>query len=81
MSPARYLKHYRMAQARLALVAAEPAKTTVTGVALSWGFMELGRFAVEYRQEFGECPSQTLRRIRGSDAIDEAGISMARMGV
>jgi AraC-like DNA-binding protein len=70
-----------MTQARLALLAAEPEEIAVTEVAFLWGFWELGRFAVEYRQLFGECPSQTLRQIRGSDAIDEAGISMARMGV
>ncbi|MCK5362910.1 MAG: helix-turn-helix transcriptional regulator, partial [Gammaproteobacteria bacterium] len=81
MSPAKYLKHYRMAQARLALLAAGPAETTVTDVAFLWGFLELGRFAVEYRQEFGECPSQTLRRMRRSGAINEAGLSMARMGL
>ena len=61
MSPAKYLKRYRMAQARLDLLEADPAETTVTAVAVSWGFWELGRFAVEYRRLFGECPSRTLR--------------------
>lgn len=61
MSPARYLKRYRMTQARLDLLGADPAETTVTDVAVSWGFWELGRFAVEYRHLFGEMPSQTLR--------------------
>ncbi|MHC4957686.1 MAG: helix-turn-helix domain-containing protein [Planctomycetota bacterium] len=61
MSPAKYLKRYRMTQARLELLEADPAETTVTDVAVSWGFWELGRFAVEYRRLFGECPSATLR--------------------
>jgi AraC family ethanolamine operon transcriptional activator len=61
MSPAKYLKRYRMTQARLDLQKADPAETTVTDVAVSWGFWELGRFAVEYRRVFGECPSETLR--------------------
>ena len=61
MSPAKYLKRYRMTQSRLKLLAADPAELSVTGVANSWGFWELGRFAVEYRQLFGESPSQTLR--------------------
>ena len=60
-SPVHYLKNYRMTQARLDLKRAEPKSTTVTRVANSWGFWELGRFAVEYRQLFGECPLQTLR--------------------
>ena len=63
MSPARYLKRYRMTQARLELQEADPAETTVTSVAASWGFWELGRFAGEYRRLFGECPSQTLRTL------------------
>ena len=61
MSPAKYLKRYRLTQARLRLRAADPVETTVTDVAVSWGFWELGRFAVDYRRLFGECPSQTLR--------------------
>ena len=62
MSPVKYLKRHRMTQARLSLVKAEPADTTVTTVAHHWGFWELGRFAVEYRQLFGESPSTTLCR-------------------
>jgi hypothetical protein len=30
-------------------------------VASRWGFMHFGRFAQQYRQLFGEAPSQTLR--------------------
>jgi AraC-like DNA-binding protein len=33
----------------------------VTDVATELGFLELGRFAVKYRQIFGETPSSTLR--------------------
>jgi len=62
MSPAKFLRQHRMTQARLELVNADPAETTVTHVAESWGFWELGRFAVEYRQLFGESPSETLQK-------------------
>lgn len=36
------------------------ADTTVTGVAIAVGFLELGRFAQRYRQRFGESPAGSL---------------------
>jgi len=62
MGPMRYLKLRRLHQARRELHAAASAATSVKAVALTNGFWELGRFAVEYRQSFGESPSQTLQR-------------------
>lgn len=41
-------------------------RVSVTGVALSWGFEHLGRFAGDYRSQFDETPSQTLARIGSS---------------
>ena len=37
---------------------------TVTEIATNLGFVELGRFSVEYRKVFGERPSETLVRQR-----------------
>ena len=71
--PARYLKRHRMTKARFDLLSADPGETTVTDVAVSWGFWELGRFAVEYRSLFGETPSQTLRTYARSGARDAPG--------
>jgi AraC-like DNA-binding protein len=62
MSPHRYLLLRRMHLARRALALADPARATVTVIANDHGFGELGRFAVAYRQLFGEYPSATLRR-------------------
>jgi AraC family ethanolamine operon transcriptional activator len=64
ISPAKYLQRYRLTRARFELLAADPAETTVTSVALFWGFWELGRFAVEFRKLFGESPSKTLTSVR-----------------
>jgi hypothetical protein len=52
--------------ARRALMLGDPAKANVTQTATEYGFWELGRFAVSYRQLFGEPPSATLRRSPGS---------------
>lgn len=62
MAPIRYLWLRRMHMARLALILADSATSTVTKIATANGFWELGRFAVEYRALFGEAPSAALRR-------------------
>lgn len=43
-----------------------PAGTTVTSVAMKWGFFQLGRFAGDYRRMFGEGPRDTLKRGRNA---------------
>ena len=65
ISPRRYLLLRRLKQVRTALRDADPT-TTVADLAQRHGFTELGRFAVAYRREFGEMPSTTLARVRGS---------------
>jgi len=62
MGPVRYLWLRRMHLARRALILANPATATVTGIAMDHGFWELGRFAGRYRALFGEAPSASLRR-------------------
>jgi AraC-like DNA-binding protein len=62
MGPVRYLWLRRIHLARRALIGAEPATTTVTEIATRFGFWELGRFAVAYRDLFGESPSASLHR-------------------
>lgn len=63
VSPMRYLRNARLARVRQALVRTDCAGS-VTQIAMEWGFNHLGRFAVEYRNQFGESPSETLRRSR-----------------
>ena len=62
MGPKQYLLLRRMHLARRALRMADPATTTVTEIATSYGFWELGRFSVTYGWLFGESPSAALRR-------------------
>jgi AraC-like DNA-binding protein len=60
MGPIQYLWLRRMNLAHRALASATLLATTVTEIATSYGFWELGRFAVAYRTLFGESPSETL---------------------
>lgn len=60
LAPCRRLRMLRLSQARCALLAANWRRVTVTEIATAFGFLELGRFSVEYRKVFGESPSQTL---------------------
>jgi AraC-like DNA-binding protein len=62
LSISEYLKTLRLAAAHRDLEAAEPSRESVTAVALRRGFPHLGRFSVEFRDRFGESPSETLRR-------------------
>jgi len=61
--PCRHLRMLRLSKARRALLSGDAALATVTEIAMSFGFAELGRFSVEYRKAFGESPSQTLCRL------------------
>jgi AraC-like DNA-binding protein len=62
MSPHRFLALRRLHLARRALLRSDQYSATVTGIAMSHGVWELGRFAVAYKSLFGESPSATLRR-------------------
>jgi AraC family ethanolamine operon transcriptional activator len=78
VSPQRYLRWNRLNHLYRTLRGAHSPEATVTELALHWGFTELGRMAGEYRQLFGELPSETLDRdrvlpsIRLADALAEA---------
>jgi transcriptional regulator GlxA family with amidase domain len=56
-----YLRRLRLHHVHAELAANSPNSLTVTTVAGRWGFVHLGRFASQYRQLFGETPSETLR--------------------
>lgn len=64
MSPARYLKTIRLNAVRRELRRVDDA-TSVYDVAARWGFWHFGHFSEDYRKQFAELPSQTLRKSRG----------------
>lgn len=62
LTPVNYLIRLRLHRVRQELVAAHHATTTVSAVAINWGFWHFGEFSRAYRECFQELPSTTLRR-------------------
>jgi len=62
-TPMEFAKQVRLKHAR-AMFLLPQSNTAVSGVALACGFSNLGHFAKDYRQAFGELPSVTLSRGR-----------------
>ena len=60
--PMSFLKQRRLDAARSDLMAGEPGATSVTEVAMRYGFSELSKFSAAYKAAFGESPSDTLWR-------------------
>ena len=61
-TPAGYLRRVRLDRARQDLLAADPARESVTAVAYRWGFASPAQFAAAYQQAYGVTPDQTLRQ-------------------
>ena len=62
LTPVAYLTRLRLHRVRQALLLATHGSTTVSAVALDWGFWHFGEFSRAYKDCFGELPSDTLRR-------------------
>lgn len=61
VSPHDYIKQTRLARVRSELL--DPASTrSIEAIARHWGFVNRGHFALDYRNAFGEQPSETRRR-------------------
>lgn len=56
-----YLKGVRLDAAYRDLIAAHPSRESVTAIALGNGCSHLGRFSSQFRERFGQLPSETLR--------------------
>ena len=67
VGPLGFVRRWRFHRARRALLYPTFRGGTVSEVAHGMGFWHLGRFATEYRQLFGELPSDTLRRARTTE--------------
>lgn len=60
-APMAYLKKYRLEAVRREILS-DCSERNVSSIAMNWGFTHLGRFSNDYKQLFGETPSQTLKR-------------------
>ncbi len=60
-TPLQYLRRVRLHHAQQDLLGADRMQETVTAIAARWGFVHTGRFAVLYRQTYGQSPHTTLR--------------------
>jgi AraC-like DNA-binding protein len=61
ITPLQYLRRLRLHYAHQELLASDRMHVTVTDIAARWGFAHTGRFAVLYRQTYGQSPHATLR--------------------
>jgi AraC-like DNA-binding protein len=61
LAPSQYVRNVRLDRAHQELVGSDRSTATVSEVAARWGFGHTGRFAVLYRQTFGQSPHVTLR--------------------
>jgi len=63
-APMAYLRKHRLEAVRREILA-DQSQRNVSSIAMNWGFSHLSRFANDYKQLFGETPSQTLKRVAG----------------
>ncbi len=65
MTPKAFLIAFRLNAVRRGLRAANSSSEGVADIANRWGFWHMGQFAADYRRQFGELPSRTLRTVPG----------------
>lgn len=62
VTPNKYIKLRRLAAVQSDLIKLGP-DAVISDVANKWAFWHMGSFASDYRKQFGELPSQTLRSL------------------
>jgi AraC family ethanolamine operon transcriptional activator len=63
ITPSKYIKSRRLAGVQSELIKIGPG-AVISDVANHWGFWHMGSFASDYRKQFGELPSETLRHLK-----------------
>jgi AraC-like DNA-binding protein len=62
LGPMAFVRQRRLDACFARLRGSDRDATTVTEVAMSYGFWHIGKFAIAYREAFGESPSSTLHQ-------------------
>jgi AraC-like DNA-binding protein len=62
IGPGAFIRQQRLHGVRRELLAGNPETWTVKRLAIEWGFLHMGHFSRNYRELFGETPSETLMR-------------------
>lgn len=68
-TPLAFWRDRRLLRAHESLISGQPG-TSVTDIAIQWGFTHLGRFSELYKSRFGRLPSETLRAALGNEWSD-----------
>ena len=63
-TPKNYIRNRKLESIRACLSDPSANVRSITEIALDYGFLHLGRFAENYRNAFGELPSDTLRQCK-----------------
>lgn len=61
-SPMAYLRRIRLDHVRAELLNGRNPDAQIIDIAMRWGFFHPSRFAQQYRDRYGELPSETVRR-------------------
>ena len=62
LSPKQYLQNYRLNGVHQTLLRSRSTDTKVADATNEWGFWHMGQFAADFRNLFGELPSETLAK-------------------
>lgn len=62
LTPNRYIRQKKLQRVHACLSDATCRYRNVTELAMDYGFLHLGRFSENYRKQFGELPTDTLKR-------------------
>ncbi len=61
-TPKKYIRSRRLNNVRKELIEKSKGSGYISDIANKWGFWHIGQFASDYRQLFGELPSETMRK-------------------